>query len=565
MLCSKAMPKIFPTRPVGMTQNVHGVLTKNNFSVKIFTRLFSGTYIKKPLVVGGSFSLNSCTFAPRVEGHMYSGIQGHKNMEKKAMDDERKELAAAALGGLMDAATKNRSGDFDDPVNIAWGFLTANYFNERLRAFTLRWWRDEFYLWTDGVYRPLADSELAVIITQHLQAMRDFGQVGYSTRLRNEIIECLKGIVRIPAEVELDSWMHDDLRGSAIVADNGIIDVDCAGEENHPHVSEHDPRYFTFSRVKWRYKPEAQCPLWLSFLNDIMDSDAERILLLQQWAGYLLSRNLAYHKFLLCVGQGANGKGVFFSIMERLVGEENCSHVPLAAFGNRFALGSTLGKALNTSSESSEQLEKHAEALLRAYTAGDRMDFERKFKEPVRAVPTAKIMLSTNEPPRFSDRSQGVWRRMLYVPFERVIEPGRQDKMLYCKLAIEMPGIFNWAYAGLRLLCKGGFVEPSKCRESLLSYKAELNPAATFLRENYAAALSTSSIACRKVYETYKRWCSLHGNCALSDTNFGREVFKIFPDVQKQRIGQRGNRVNSYVGLAIDADAEIEDREFWND
>jgi putative DNA primase/helicase len=482
------------------------------------------------------------------------------------MDGESKQMAAAALGGLMGMAVKNNeSRDAADPVNVAWGFLTGNYLNERLRAFTLRWWRDEFYLWKDGVYRPLADSELAVIITQHLQAMREFGQVGYSTRLRNEIIECIKGIVRIPAEVELDSWMHDDLRGTATVADNCIIDVDCAGEENQPHTCEHDPRYFTLSRVQWRYKAEAGCPQWLAFLDEIMDSDSERIRLLQQWAGYLLSRNLAYHKFLLCVGQGANGKGVFFSIMERLVGEENCSHVPLASFGNRFALGSTLGKALNTSSESSEQLEKHAEALLKAYTAGDRMDFERKFKEPVRAVPTAKIMLATNEPPRFSDRSQGVWRRMIYVPFERVIEPGRQDKMLYYKLAIEMPGIFNWAYAGLRSLRKSGFVEPSKCRESLCSYKAELNPAAAFLRHNYAAALSTSSIPCRKAYETYKRWCSLYGYCSLSDANFSKEVYKLFSDVQKHRIGQRGSRVNSYIGLTIDADAEIEDRDFWTD
>jgi hypothetical protein len=274
------------------------------------------------------------------------------------MNDESKELAGAALGSLMDAATKNRSESKADPVNIAWGFLTSNYFSEKSKAFTLRWWRDEFYVWSDGVYSRLADSELAVIITQHLQAMRDFGQVGYSTRLRNEIIECIKGIVRIPAEVELDSWMHDELRGSAIVADNCIVDVDCAGEENQPHTSEHDPQYFTLSRVKWRYKPEAKCPQWLAFLDEIMDADAQRIQLLQQWAGYLLSHNLAYQKFLLCVGQGANGMGVFFSVMERLVGEENCSHVPLASFGNRFALGSTLGKAI------AERRQRHMRTIL---------------------------------------------------------------------------------------------------------------------------------------------------------------------------------------------------------
>jgi putative DNA primase/helicase len=152
------------------------------------------------------------------------------------------------------------------------------------------------------------------------------------------------------------------------------------------------------------------------------------------------------------------------------------------------------------------------------------------------------------------------------VPFEKVIEPNKQDKMLYWKLAIEMPGIFNWAYAGLRSLRKGGFVEPAKCREALLGYKAEMNPAAVFLRHNYAAALlPSSSIPCRKIYETYKRWCSLYGYCALSDTNFGKELSKLFPQTQRQRVGQRGNRVYCYIGLAISEDAEIEDRDFWTD
>jgi hypothetical protein len=57
----------------------------------------------------------------------------------------------------------------------------------------------------------------------------------------------------------------------------------------------------------------------------------------------------------------------------------------------------------------------------------------------------------------------------------------------------------------------------------------------------------------------------LHGYCALSDTNFGKEVFKLFPDVQKQRIGRHPHRASCYVGMAIADDAEIEDRDFWID
>jgi putative DNA primase/helicase len=80
-------------------------------------------------------------------------------------------------------------------------------------------------------------------------------------------------------------------------------------------------------------------------------------------------------KFLLIAGDGQNGKTVFTTILEKMVGEDNVSHVPLSQFCNQFALAPTLGKVLNSTSESSHGLDEIAEATLKSYTSGDRMTF----------------------------------------------------------------------------------------------------------------------------------------------------------------------------------------------
>ncbi len=242
------------------------------------------------------------------------------------------------------------------------------------------------------------------------------------------------------------------------------------------------------NQLPYNYDKDAQCPRWLAFLDDVMQGDWERIELLQQWAGYLLTNTLKYQKFMLMAGEGGNGKTVFTTIMEKMVGEENASHVPLSNFDKPFGLSPTLGRMLNTSSESSHKIDELAETMLKSYTSGDRMTFDRKFKEPISCCPTAKVMISTNQLPNFADKSNGIWRRMLSVFFGRNVPEEEQNPNLVNELAAELPGIFNWSLAGLRkLILDGRFIEPKKCKEMLAEYRRDTNPAKVFLEENYVA------------------------------------------------------------------------------
>jgi phage/plasmid-associated DNA primase len=120
-------------------------------------------------------------------------------------------------------------------------------------------------------------------------------------------------------------------------------------------------------------------------------------------------------------------------------GEENVSHVPLEMFGQRFQLTPTLDKLANICAEVGE-VTSVAEGVLKQFTAGDRMYFDRKGIPGVQRYPTARLILATNNRPRFRDRTMGIWRRILLVPFRYTVPVDRQDRDLPRKLKEELPG-----------------------------------------------------------------------------------------------------------------------------
>ena len=275
--------------------------------------------------------------------------------------------------------------------------------------------------------------------------------------------------------------------------------------------------------------------------------------LLQQWVGYLFRPDLNEQKFLLCTGEGANGKGVFFKVIQALLGEHNCSELGLSSFNpkiNRFGLYTTLGKMVNMTNESSHIIEHEGETVLKSYVAGDTINFERKFREPLSAKPTAKIMIATNALPRFNDRTHAIWRRILLVPFPKIIESENQIKDLAEQLRRELSGIFNWTLDGLEQLNKAGrFIEPSESKKFLEEYRRDSDPARAFLMENYIYSLDGCGVPSNDLYQEYVQYCKSNGCRPMRNTQFGQSVKRVFPEVEKVRWGSRDDRSYIYKGL----------------
>ena len=331
---------------------------------------------------------------------------------------------------------------------------------------------------------------------------------------------------------------------------NGLLVLESALTIDEATLLKPSPYWFCLSHWNYDYDPSAGCSKWIRFLKKVLPNASERKLL-QEFLGYCLTFDTSYHKALILVGDGANGKSVVTEIAAQLIGPDNVTHIGLERFRDRFALASSIGRLANIASEIT-RTKRVAEGILKAMISGDLIRVERKYQDPMDARPTARLIFATNEIPIFVDRSEGLWRRLLFLPFKVTIPEDEQDRGLARKIyTTELSGIFNWALEGLkRLRSNGCFTIPLSSKQLTREQKMSSNPARQFLTEHYRRA-ENKKVPCEKVYRLYSEWSRNQSLYPLTPQQFGQEVRRVFPTVKRsqQRFGGKGARLYFYVGL----------------
>jgi putative DNA primase/helicase len=275
-------------------------------------------------------------------------------------------------------------------------------------------------------------------------------------------------------------------------------------------------------------------------LESIFEEDQERIALLQEWFGYCLTPDTSYHSFMLFEGESRAGKGTIKNVLVKLIGCANVSSVRLEMLGERFQLYPTYGKLVNVIDET-DRVERFDEGLFKTLVAGGEVSFERKGKDNFSEPATARILILANEKPPIFDRSEGMWNRMLLIPFRKTFKD-REDRGLEARLQMELSGIFNWALAGRqRLYEQEQFTLPAVSQGEKLQYKLESNPAKYWLTENFTHKPNALSVIKPAMYTQYLQHCKENGFRPLSSITFNREVKRCFPEAAEFRQQECGS------------------------
>jgi putative DNA primase/helicase len=312
----------------------------------------------------------------------------------------------------------------------------------------------------------------------------------------------------------------------------------------------HTPSFVSTVLLPFAYDPNAVCPRWESFIAHVLP-DPECQQLIQEIFGYCLTFDTSQQKFFLLLGEGANGKGVILRILRTLLGPENVSSVPLSRLGERFDLALTLGKLVNLASEV-DNVRHLDEAAIKQFTGEDPMRMENKYEKPFTAMPTAKLIIAANSTLPFKDRSEGIWRRLIAIPFPVSIPEAEQNKNLTVELAEEMSGILNWSVAGQgRLRAQGRFTQPTISQEAASEFRRQANSARLFLEE-YCKETPGGYVVKGDLYQSYCTFCKHERHESLKSHEFSKEVLKHFPSVTdkaRPRVGEA--RLTSYSGLSL--------------
>ena len=148
-----------------------------------------------------------------------------------------------------------------------------------------------------------------------------------------------------------------------------------------PHNREN---YFT-TQLPITYDVTATAPRFAQFLNEIFagDLDAQdKTKVMLDMMGYTLLSTCEYERFIMLVGNGANGKSVLLDILESLLGVANVCAVQPSKLDNSFQRAHLHGKLANLITEVAEG-EKMADAQIKAIVSGDLTTAEHKNKSPL--------------------------------------------------------------------------------------------------------------------------------------------------------------------------------------
>ena len=205
-----------------------------------------------------------------------------------------------------------------------------------------------------------------------------------------------------------------------------------------------DPGFLRQNRIlnylDFAYDEKAECPNFQRILNEIFpDHDLgflKRKSYLQFFAYSLVPLN--YHKSLILVGEGANGKSTLLDINKMLF--PNHANIELQDFGDQNAILKLQGAAMVYSHEG--EFTKWAMSNFKKIAEGKPLLVNKKYVDKFEIRITCKMMIATNHFPPIAKLDTALKRRMVVINMNESFV-GREDFNLIKTIETEKAGIFN--------------------------------------------------------------------------------------------------------------------------
>jgi putative DNA primase/helicase len=295
-------------------------------------------------------------------------------------------------------------------------------------------------------------------------------------------------------------------------------------------LREFRPRDFLTYQLPFNYDPKATAPMWTAYLNEMLP-DVSRQKVLAEFIGHIFDKTgtLKPEKALLLLGEGSNGKSVFYDVVFGVLGgDENVSGYTFETLTSVQAGGSQraniVDKLLNYGSELSTKLDPN---MVKALISGEPVEARPLYQQGYMIEGYAKFVFNCNQLPKDTEQTHAFFRRFLIIPFDTLIPDAKQDKNLGVKIIqSELPGVFNWIMEGLDryLDQKGHFTDCEAAAKQLAQYKLESDSVKMFLHENSYVPDPLRYEFLKELYTTYRSFCAEDGFKPVQKTNFKKRL-----------------------------------------
>lgn len=269
---------------------------------------------------------------------------------------------------------------------------------------------------------------------------------------------------------------------------------------------------------------KAGCPIFMAFLSRIQPS-AEMRRFLQRWFGLSMTGLTGEQKFAFLYGSGANGKSVLVDLMAKLMGDYAASAKIESITGkNRRGGGDAtpdlmplIGARFARASEPDDG-QRLQEGLIKELTGGEPILVRALNQNFVLVYPHFKLTISGNHKPEIHGGDDGIWRRVMLVPFDIQIPPDERDPDLLKKLWEERAGIMNWLIEGLCDYLAHGLQVPEQVSAATQEYREDSDPMGAFLTICCSVTGEASdTIPAKQLSEAFNYWLDDAGRGTWTD------------------------------------------------
>ena len=322
----------------------------------------------------------------------------------------------------------------------------------------------------------------------------------------------------------------------------------------------HNRKYKSTSMLDFEFDPEAKCPVFDNFLDQVFEGDKERARLLLMFLGYLLVYDYRFQKILSMVGKSRSGKGTIANnIIPALVGRDSFAATSLSSIAGDHGLASLRYAKVAVIGDAHHGVRDRigrAKEMLLNISGNDYVSINPKGKDEITMQVPARIVMSSNEQPRFADGMDALANRYLILPFNKSFA-GKEDPLLATKLKAEMSGIFNRALEGLiDLGTTGHFVEPEASKPKREETLMIQNPEAFFNQKFLIHTKDENDrVAIREVYDAYCQFCHEMDRKPADKKWFGRRLNENVDELKVGRMLKEDGRHKAYIGLKVNYEA----------
>jgi P4 family phage/plasmid primase-like protien len=360
---------------------------------------------------------------------------------------------------------------------------------------------------------------------------------------RREFLNTVQIANRVSSE-----WLSDSTDGMMNLQ-NGVFNMDTGAIG--PHSTDYGFRYC----LPYDHDPAAECPAFEQFLLDITKERMDIVSALQEFMGYAIASGPCYgEKALIMYGGGSNGKSTFMNVLKDLAGKDNYSSLSLTALQSDTKRYQIDGKLFNLGEETNVRALGESE-VFKAMVTGGEVDVKKLYVQDYSIQNRTKLIMACNELPKSSDKSHGLYRRMLLIPFDAKFEGEGKDKFIQEKLKKELPGIFNFAMAGYKRLRENKYVftEGTTIADALESYKLENDNVLSWAHDNVQFTGDSEDYLFKdEMYKSYKDQSIEDGLKPFSKVNFFKSFYEKYSEAKeakRQSLGLGTGRKRVLLGI----------------